>query len=129
MKALIWIGSLFFLVLIIAIGDMAVNAVLPGFGMGYLIDLALAGFFIFTFPKWLCAKWDVKAFEKKARKRGMKPGEYASVTFPSSLLDACEVYQNDEPAFEELMDKNINGEAITKADANVLRHMFIRRRK
>lgn len=58
----------------------------------------------------------------------MKPGQYASVTFQSSLLDLCESNKNDKASFENLMKQCVEGEAISKSDANVLQYMFRERK-
>lgn len=75
---------------------------------------------------YLCAKWDVKAFEKAAVKKGMTPGAYASTVFPSTLLDRCEITKDNRQEFEGMLKQNIAGEIITKSEATVLRYMFRR---
>ena len=124
LKILIWIGCFIVCIFVILTGDLAFRLMFPGYKMGYLIDLALTWLFMFFIPKRLCAMLDVKAFEKEATKRGMTPGEYASSTFPPSLLDLCESNKNNRENFDRLMKQCIEGESITKADANVLRYMF-----
>lgn len=74
--------------------------------------------------QFLCDKWDIKAFEKVATQKGMTPGAYASIKFPPSLLDRCETTKVDKREFERMLKQNIDGEVITKSDANVLRYMF-----
>ncbi len=123
-KVLIWIGSVVASFLALIFGDSLFNAFFPGYGMGYIIDFALISLFWFFLPKRLCAKVDVKDFEKRAELRGMTPGEYASSYFPPSLLALCEANKNDTTSFEKLMKQCIQGESISKADANVLRYIF-----
>ena len=123
MKVLIWIGALIASIIAEAIADAVFQAIFTGYRMGWILRLAFFGLMLFI-GKTMCAKWDVKEFVKSARKRGMTPGEYASATFPPSLLDLCESNKNDTASFEALMKQRIEGEVITKTDANVLRYMF-----
>ena len=123
MKVLIWIGVFIVSVIAQLIADAIFQAILTGYRMGWILRFVFFVLMIFI-GKSLCAKWDVKTFEKEARKRGLTPGAYASNTFPPSLLDLCESYQNDMTSFERLMKQSIDGDVITNADANVLRYMF-----
>ena len=102
---------------------------MPGYRLGYLINLAIIWYFWFDLPKHICAKLDVREFEKAAAEKGLTPGEYASKTFAPSLLDLCESNKYDKKSFEKLMNQCIEDETITKADANVLRYMFRGSRK
>ena len=127
MKFLIWVGAFIVSVIAQMIADNVFQAVFTGYRMGWLLRFAFFVLMLFI-AKSLCAKWDVKAFEKEARKRGLTPGAYASNTFPPSLLDLCESYKNDQVSFEGLMKQSVEAETITKSDANVLRYMFLHRK-
>ena len=126
-KVLIWIGAFIVSVIAEMIADGIFQAVFPGYRMGWILRLAFFALMFFV-GKSLCDKWDVQAFEKEASKHGMTPGEYASNTFPPSLLDLCQSYKNDHASFENLMKQSIEAETITKSDANVLRYMFLNRK-
>lgn len=117
MKVLIWIGVMFI--------PSAITTVLrnEGIFLGGIPTFVLYFPFFYLAP-FLCAKWDVKTFEKKANKLGMTPGAYASSIFPPSLLDLCEANKNDRAAFKSILRQSVNAETITKSDANVLHHMF-----
>ena len=69
---------------------------------------------------------DVRAFEKEAASKGMTPGGYASITFPPSYLDMLEANKDDKQEFNRILKQGIEGEVISKSDANVLRYMFRR---
>ena len=127
MKFLIWIGTFVVTVISQMIADVIFQAVFTGYRMGWLLRFAFSVLMIFI-ARSLCAKWDVKVFEKEARKRGLTPGAYASNTFPPSLLDLCEAHKNDQPSFENFLKQSIEAETITKSDANVLRYMFLHRK-
>lgn len=122
-KALIWIGAFIVSVIAEAIASAIFQAIFPGYRMGWILRFVFFCLMLFI-GKSMCAKWDVKEFVIRANKNGMAPGAYASATFPPSLLDLCESYKNDTAAFEALMKQSVEGEVITKADANVLRYMF-----
>lgn len=96
-----------------------------GITLGFLPTVILA-YALFSLAYFLCAKWDVKAFEKAATKKGMTPGAYASTVFPPSFLELCAANKNDKREFERILKENIKGEVITKSDANVLRYIFSR---
>lgn len=127
LKVLIWIGSFIVTILAILIGDAIFIAIFPGYKMGYLIDLAITWFLMVKLPKRFCAMLDVKEFEKLAGEQGMTPGAYASTVFAPSVLELCESNKNNKALFENLMKQYIEGEAISKAEANVLRYVFCRR--
>lgn len=57
-KVSIYIGGIVAGFFAIVIGDMIFNVIFPGYGMGYMIDLAIIWFFLFYLPKRLCAKLD-----------------------------------------------------------------------
>ncbi len=69
-------------------------------------------------------KWDIKAFEKAAAKKGMTPGAYALTVFPPSLIEICAANKDNKTEFDRLLKQSIKGEVITKSEANVLLHMF-----
>lgn len=122
MKFLIWLGAFvgyFVAGLILDIIFMAIFRVKPGF----IFDVALI-FLMGYLGKTMCAKWDVNEFKKIATAKGMTPGEYASTVFSPSILDLCESNKNNNALFEKLMGQLVEGEAIRKSDANVLRYMF-----
>ena len=123
-KALIYIGGIVAGFFAIMAGMIIMDVIMPGFRPGYMINFVIIWFFWFNLPKRLCAKLDVKAFEKAAAEKRMTPGEYASTYFAPSLLELCESNKNDKTSFERLMKQCIEGEAISKSDANVLRYMF-----
>lgn len=74
--------------------------------------------------KFLCAKWDVKAFQKRANKRGMTLRVYASSIFPPSLLDLCETNKYNRVELKRMLKQCVKAETITNSDANVLLYMF-----
>ena len=134
-KVSIYIGGYLVAMLALQIAFMIVNAIVPGVGSIYAMDLLLIVLFVFLIPSRICAKLDVywvrrdaQTFEKEASKHGMTPGEYASTYFPPSLLDLCESNKNDKSSFEKLMKQCVEGETISKSDANVLRYMFRERK-
>lgn len=97
-----------------------------GITLGFLPTVILA-YALFSLADFLCDKWDVKSFEKTATKKGMTPGAYASTVFPPSFLELCATNKDDKREFERILKQNIKAEVITKADANVLRYMFLRK--
>ena len=97
-----------------------------GITLGFIPTVVIAGA-CYIVAKKLCAKWDVNKFEKIAAAKGMTPGEYASTVFSPSILDLCESNKNNNALFEKLMGQLVEGEAISKSDANVLRYMFCRK--
>lgn len=78
----------------------------------------------YSSSQFLCNKWDIKAFEKAATKKGMTPGAYASTVFPHSLLEVCAANKDNKTEFNRILNQSIKGEVITKSEANVLLHMF-----
>ena len=112
MKVLIWFVVLF-----------VYGVIASQFRLGALPTVLLyTGTFFLA--KFLCAKWDVKVFEKEASKRGMEPEEYASSIFPHSLLERLEASKDNRSMLKKILKQSIEDKKITKSDANVLFDMF-----
>ena len=126
MKFLIWLGAFIGYFVAGLILDIIFMALFNGVRPGFLFDVALI-FLMGYLGKTMCAKLDIKEFEKIATAKGMTPGEYASTVFSPSILDLCESNKNNNALFEKLMGQLVEGEAISKSDANVLRYMFCRK--
>ena len=117
MKFLIWFGVYSAPIYVITI--CRINGIYLGF-----IPVVLLYSVAFFVSDFLCDKWDVKAFEKEAKKHGKTPGAYAQDIFPPSLMELCAANKNDKTEFKKILTQNVKAGAINKAHKNVLLYMF-----
>ncbi len=117
MKILIWIICFFVM--------GAVSAVLQNVGI-YLgaIPTVLLFIGVSFVARHLCTMWDVKCFEKEAKKKGMTMGEYANVRFNRGFLQLCRDNLYDRSAMKKMLKNSVKEDVITKSEANVLLYIF-----
>ena len=135
LKLLISVGCCLLASLAVTFSFKVLGTIVPDIKLVYMVDLVLVSIVGIFLPKYLFAKvdvyfikLDVKAFEKAARQRNMTPGEFASITFPPSFLDLLEANKDDKQEFDRILKRSIEGEVVTKNEANVLWYMFRGRR-
>lgn len=118
MKILIWV------ICYLVIG--AVRTVLQNVGIvpGGFITLILFWVCWVASAISLCSMWDVKQFEKEAKKQGMTIGEYAKVRFKSGLLQACRENLYEKSALKKMLKNSVKADVITKSEANVLFYIY-----
>ena len=117
MKILIWVTCH------LVMGAVRTALQNVGIYLGFLPTFLLfIGFF--SLATHLCAMWDVKQFEKEAKKRGMTIGAYAKVRFTSGLLQSCKENLYEKSALKKMLNNSVKEDVITKSEANVLFYIF-----
>ena len=117
MKVLIWFAAFFVPAALTTI--LRDNGIVLGG-----IPTFLLHFGTLALARFLCARWDVKAFAKKAKKAGLTPEDYAATIFPPSFLDLCKANKDNKSELKSVLKQSVKADVIKKSDANVLFHLF-----